>query len=79
MRDTLRATSAFVNCTNGANGDNPTEITRADIDGLIRRLRGNNAMSFVSGTQGENRFGTAPVRRVAHYKLFLIDLELLAA
>lgn len=42
--------------------DNPTEITRADIDVVIRTLRGNNAYSFLSGVGGENKFGTAPVR-----------------
>ena len=62
IRDQLLATSAFFNCTNGVDGDVPTEITRADIDGVIRALRGNNAYSFLSGVEGENKFGTAPVR-----------------
>lgn len=42
--------------------DNPTEITRADCDIVVRTLRGNNAYSFLSGIEGENKFGTAPVR-----------------
>ena len=42
--------------------DNPTEVTRADIDTVIRTLRGNNADSFLTGVEGENKFGTAPVR-----------------
>lgn len=62
MRDMLLATAAFFNCTNGVNGDVPTEITRADIDALVRLLRGNNAYSYISGVEGENKFGTAPVR-----------------
>ena len=62
MRDMLAATSAFINCVGGVNGDNPTEITRNDCDTVVRRLRGNNAYSFLSGVEGENKFGTAPVR-----------------
>lgn len=62
MRNMLQATAGFINCVSGANGDNPTEITRADIDVVIRTLRGNNAYSFMSGVEGENKFGTAPVR-----------------
>lgn len=73
MRDTLQSTSAFINCTNGANGDNPTEITRADVDTVVRTLRGNNAYSFVTGVQGENRFGTSPVRD-AYFALGHTDL-----
>lgn len=73
MRDMLAATSAFINCTNGANGDNPTEITRADVDTVVRTLRGNNATSFISGVEGENKFGTAPVRD-AYFALGHTDL-----
>ena len=62
MRDMLASTSSFINCVNGANADNPTEITRADIDQVVKSLRGNNAYSFLSGVEGENKFGTAPVR-----------------
>lgn len=62
MRDMLASTSAFVNCTNGVDGDNPTEITRSDIDLVIRSLRNNNAMPFITGIEGENKFGTSPVR-----------------
>lgn len=62
MRDMLASTAAFINCVNGTNGDNPTEITRADIDSVVRTLRGNNAYSYLTGVEGENRFGTAPVR-----------------
>lgn len=62
IRNVLESTAGFINCVSGVNADNPTEITRADIDFVIRTLRGNSAYSFVSGISGENRFGTAPVR-----------------
>lgn len=62
MRDMLASTSSFINCVGGTNGDNPTEITRSDVDTVVRSLRGNSAYSFLSGVEGENKFGTAPVR-----------------
>ena len=62
MRDMLVSTATFVNAVGGADGDNPTEITRTDCDFVIRTLRNNSAYSFVSGIEGENKFGTAPVR-----------------
>lgn len=62
MRDMMQATSTFVNCVGGADGDNPTEITRSDVDFVIRTLKGNNAYSFTTGISGENKFGTAPTR-----------------
>jgi len=62
MRDMLRSTATFVNCVGGSDGDNPTEITRSDVDFVVRTLRGNNAYSYVTGIEGDNKFGTAPVR-----------------
>lgn len=73
MRDMLESTASFINCTNGTNGDNPTEITRPDVDTVVRTLRGNNAYSFLTGVEGENRFGTAPVRD-AYFGLGHTDL-----
>ena len=58
----LLASTAFFNCTEGTNGDVPSEITRTDIDSVVKALRGNSANSFLSGIEGENRFGTSPVR-----------------
>ena len=73
MRDMLASTSSFINCVNGTNGDNPTEITRADVDTVVRSLRGNSAYSFLSGIEGENKFGSAPVRD-AYFGLGHTDL-----
>ena len=69
----LQSTSTFVNCVGGSDGDNPTEITRTDVDFVVRTLRGNNAYSYVTGVEGENRFGTAPVRD-AYFGLGHTDL-----
>lgn len=73
MRDMLASTASFINSVGGTNGDNPTEITRSDVDTVVRTLRGNNAYSFLSGVSGEDRFGTAPVRD-AYFGLGHTDL-----
>jgi N4-gp56 family major capsid protein len=75
MRDMLASTASFINCVNGTDGDNPTEITRADVDTVVRTLRGNNAYSFLSGVEGENKFG----KMCAESKSLVIDLECLKA
>lgn len=74
MRDMLSSTASFINCTGGTNGDNPTEITLSDINTVIRTLRGNNAYSFLTGVEGEDRFGTAPVRD-AYFALGHTDMQ----
>lgn len=61
-RDMLAATASFINCTGGVNGDNPTEITRSDVDTVVRALLNNNAYTIMDNIEGEDKFGTAPVR-----------------
>ena len=58
----LASTASFVNCVGGAAIDNPTELTRQDISDVIAALMSNNAYTITSGIEGEDRFGTAPVR-----------------
>ena len=58
----LAATAGFINCTGGVNGDNPTEITRSDVDTIVRTLLNNNAYTILDNIEGEDKFGTAPVR-----------------
>lgn len=62
MRDMLLSTSSMMNCQWGLSADVPTEITRIDLDRVVRQLRNANAYSFMSGIQGEDRIGTSPVR-----------------
>ena len=73
MSSMLASTASFINCIGGTDGDNPTEITRSDVDTVVRTLRGNNAYSFLSGVGGEDKFGTAPVRD-AYFALGHTDL-----
>ena len=61
-RDMLAGTAAFINCVGGINGDNPTEITRSDVDTVVRALLNNNAYTIMDNIEGEDKFGTAPVR-----------------
>ena len=61
-RDMLAATASFINCVNGTDGDFPTEITRSDVDITIRALVGANAYTIMENIEGEDRFGTGPVR-----------------
>ena len=72
-RDMLVATAAFVNAVNGVNGDNPTEITQADVSDVVRALLGNNAYTILDNIEGEDKFGTAPVRD-AYFMLSHTDM-----
>lgn len=58
----LTSTASFINCVGGVNGDNPTEITRSDVDEVVRTLLDNDAYTILDNIEGEDRFGTAPVR-----------------
>lgn len=42
--------------------DNPTELTRADVDEVIRALANANAYTISDNVEGDDKFGTAPVR-----------------
>ena len=61
-RDMLASTASFINCTGGVDGDNPTEITRSDVDTVVRALLNNNAYTIMDNIEGEDKYGTAPVR-----------------
>lgn len=58
----LAGTAASINCTGGVNGDNPTEITRPDVNDVVRTLLDNDAYTMLDNIEGEDKFGTAPVR-----------------
>lgn len=61
-RNMLASTATFINCVNGTNGDNPTELAREDVDTVVRTLQGNNAYTISDSIEGDDKFGTAPVR-----------------
>lgn len=72
-RNMLASTAAQINCVGGVNGDVPTEITRSDVDLIVRTLLSSDAHMFLSGIEGEDKFGTAPVRN-AYFALTSTDL-----
>lgn len=61
-RDKLASTASFINCVGGVNGDNPTEIERSDIDAVIATLATNNAYTIADNIEGDDKFGTGPIR-----------------
>ncbi len=61
-RNMLQSTASAIHCTGGTNGDNPTEITRSDIDTIVRTLADSNAYTIADNIEGEDKFGTGPVR-----------------
>ena len=61
-RDVLASTSSVLQCSNGVNGNTPTELTKADIDTAIKTLLGNDAEMISEVIEGRDAFGTAPVR-----------------
>ena len=61
-RNMLASTASSINSVGGTNGDNPTEMVRSDVDAVIRTLADNNAYTIADNIEGEDRFGTAPVR-----------------
>jgi len=62
IRNMLASTSSVINCTGGTNGDNPTELSRPDIDAVVLALLGNDAIMISDNIEGSLKFGTAPVR-----------------
>lgn len=62
IRDMLEATASLLNCVGGTNGDNPTEIVRSDVDGVVATLQNNDAEFISDMIGGENKFGTGPIR-----------------
>jgi len=72
-RNMLASTASFINCVGGVNGDNPTELTRSDVDDVVRSLLSNNAYTIMDNIEGEDKFGTAPVRD-AYFALCHTDL-----
>jgi hypothetical protein len=75
IRNMLAATASAINCTGGVNGDNPTELSRSDIDTTVLALLGNDAMMISDNIEGTLKFG----KQCAEVKPTLIDLECLAA
>jgi N4-gp56 family major capsid protein len=62
MRDLYASSVSYINCTAGGNGDQPSNIQRADVNNIERILLSNDARTMLEVVEGELRFATAPVR-----------------
>lgn len=62
MRDLYASSVSYINATGGTNGDQPSEISRNDINNIERILLGNDARTMLEGIDADLKFGTAPTR-----------------
>lgn len=74
IRDMMVSTASIILCTNGGNGQTPTEITDSDIQNAVIALRQGNARLMTNPLPGENKFGTAPVR-ASYWGFMSVDLQ----
>lgn len=72
-RDMLASTCSFVNCVGGVNADNPSEISRSDIDDIATALFSHSAKTFLDGFMGSEKYGSSAVRD-AYFGLCSSDL-----
>lgn len=62
IRDMLVSSAASINAVAGTNGDNPTEITRSDINDSVGVLMNADGAMILDNIEGEDKFATGPVR-----------------
>ena len=62
MRDLYASSVSYINATGGVNGDQPSEISRNDVNNIERILLGNDARTMLEGIDATDKFGTAPTR-----------------
>lgn len=61
-RDILVACASMYNCSGGANGATPTQISTTDVDAAVKTLLSANAKFITSVITASTGVGTAPVR-----------------
>lgn len=74
LRDYIVSAASEINAGGGSNGDNPTNLGLSDFSLVATTLDTNNAYKFMSGVQGEDRFGTGPVR-ASYFMLSSTELQ----
>lgn len=74
LRDYIVSAASTINCGGGSNGDNPTNMSVSDVSLVTTTLDTNNAYKFMSGIEGENKFGTGPIRS-AYFMLSSTELQ----
>lgn len=61
-RDVLATITTVVSCSNGTNGNSPTELTKSDIDSAVQTLLNNDAEMISEVIDGSTKVGTVPIR-----------------
>jgi N4-gp56 family major capsid protein len=74
LRDFLLSAASVYNARGGVNGDSPTEWTIRDSSSVASSLDTANAFKFLTGKQGEDRYGSAPVR-AAYFFLCSTEMQ----
>ena len=74
LRDYIVSAASDIMASGGANGDNPTNLGMSDFSLIATTLDTNNSYKFMSGIEGENKFGTGPVRS-AYFMLSSTELQ----
>lgn len=74
LRDYIVSAASQIMAGGGSNGDNPTNLGPSDFSLVGTTLDTNNAYQFVSGIEGENKYGTVPVRS-AYFCLSSTELQ----
>lgn len=62
MRDLFASSPAYLNATGGLNGDQPSNITRANVNNIERVLLGQDALTMLQSNNATNQFSTAGMR-----------------
>lgn len=62
MRDLFGSSVSYINATGGTSGDQPSEISRQDVNNIERILLNNDARTMLSVIEAMNKFGTSPTR-----------------
>jgi len=73
IRDILAACASSTNASSGSNGDTPTELTKADIDAVVKTLLGYNAKRMAPQIDASAKIGTGPIRK-AYWGIIDADL-----
>src|ERR1017187_6418001 len=74
LRDYIVSAATDLMAGGGSNGDNPTNLGVSDFSLVAATLDTNNAYKFMSGIEGENKFGTGPVRS-SYFMLSSTELQ----
>ena len=74
IRDMMVSTASTIACSNGTNGQSPTNISDADIQIAIIALRQGNARLMTNPLPGELAINTAPVRS-SYWGFMSVDMQ----